>query len=216
MEDDRMVNGNSTKNEILEKATEIFSMYGYQATTIRMIAEAANVNVASINYHFSSKQQLYLAVMQQAAKEAFHDFPETILTDTTTSSEKKIFLFIRYTLICLLGEDGKGTTFGKLMTFEASSCPSKIGGEILDKTIGSRTRLLENLVRDITHIEQPQQAERITACIVGQTVYFLLSDALTDELFAKAAPKSKEDVDQLCDTIYQFTITALQGMKVDN
>ena len=49
----------STRDRILLEAGPIFAAKGFRATTIREICEQANVNVASINYYFGDKQQLY-------------------------------------------------------------------------------------------------------------------------------------------------------------
>ena len=54
----------TTPERILEAAGEIFGREGFKAATIRRIAETANANVASINYHFRDKEGLYAAVLE--------------------------------------------------------------------------------------------------------------------------------------------------------
>ena len=46
------------KKHILEKAEELFAQKGFEAATVRDIAEAANVNLAMISYYFGSKEKL--------------------------------------------------------------------------------------------------------------------------------------------------------------
>jgi len=43
---------------ILQKAEKLFSIKGYDATTVRDIAESAEVNPAMISYYFGSKEKL--------------------------------------------------------------------------------------------------------------------------------------------------------------
>lgn len=50
--------------EILETAACIFARKGYDATTIRDIADDAGVLSGSLYYHFSSKEEIFLAVHQ--------------------------------------------------------------------------------------------------------------------------------------------------------
>jgi len=57
---------NDTKYRIIEAAGEIFAEKGYEAATVREICDAAEVNIASIKYHFGGKEQLYLAVFQES------------------------------------------------------------------------------------------------------------------------------------------------------
>lgn len=54
-----------TKDRILDTAEKFFALHGFDATSIRMIATAANVNLAAINYHFQSKEVLLKAVYER-------------------------------------------------------------------------------------------------------------------------------------------------------
>ncbi|MCS7025866.1 MAG: TetR family transcriptional regulator [Bryobacteraceae bacterium] len=54
-----------TKDRILDAAEKLFSLYGFDAASVRMIAAAAKVNLAAINYHFQSKEALLLAVYER-------------------------------------------------------------------------------------------------------------------------------------------------------
>lgn len=50
--------------KILEKAEELFSVKGYNGTSIRAIAKNAEVNPALVNYHFNSKEGLYRTIFE--------------------------------------------------------------------------------------------------------------------------------------------------------
>jgi AcrR family transcriptional regulator len=51
-----------TKNKILKTASKLFASNGFEGTSVRDIAKEADVNLASVNYHFQSKENLYGAV----------------------------------------------------------------------------------------------------------------------------------------------------------
>ncbi len=51
-----------TKDRILDAAEQLFSENGFDATSLRMITAAAQVNLAAVNYHFRSKEALIQAV----------------------------------------------------------------------------------------------------------------------------------------------------------
>ncbi|TMR21690.1 TetR/AcrR family transcriptional regulator [Nonomuraea turkmeniaca] len=51
---------------IIEVATRLFAALGYDGTSTRQIAEAAGMNIATVNYHVGGKRELYLAVMERA------------------------------------------------------------------------------------------------------------------------------------------------------
>ncbi|UBU13144.1 TetR/AcrR family transcriptional regulator [Nonomuraea gerenzanensis] len=51
---------------ILKVATQLFAALGYDGTSTRQIADAAGLNIATVNYHVGGKRELYLAVMEAA------------------------------------------------------------------------------------------------------------------------------------------------------
>ncbi len=51
-----------TKERLLDSAEHLFSRRGFSATSVRQITAEANVNLAALNYHFGSKEQLISAV----------------------------------------------------------------------------------------------------------------------------------------------------------
>jgi TetR/AcrR family transcriptional regulator, regulator of cefoperazone and chloramphenicol sensitivity len=53
----------SIKARILAVARRIFGKNGYHGTTTRMIADEAGINISRFHYHWSSKQDLYEAVI---------------------------------------------------------------------------------------------------------------------------------------------------------
>src|SRR5579864_8410593 len=63
-----MLNDRSTKPDtrerILQAAFTVLSRQGYENTSIKDIAEEAGVAQGLVHYHFKSKQQLVLAVLE--------------------------------------------------------------------------------------------------------------------------------------------------------
>lgn len=55
-----------TRQGIIEAAARIFSEKGYHATSMQDIAEAVNLQKASLYHHFSSKQEILAAILEQA------------------------------------------------------------------------------------------------------------------------------------------------------
>lgn len=59
------------KQKIILTAIECIEQEGIQGATVRKIADRAGVNVAAINYHFGSKEQLFQIVMNATLNESF-------------------------------------------------------------------------------------------------------------------------------------------------
>ena len=54
-----------TRQRILDAAEVLFTEHGFDATTLRQITGAAEVNLAAVNYHFGSKEELIREVFRR-------------------------------------------------------------------------------------------------------------------------------------------------------
>ncbi len=54
-----------TKSALLDCAERLFLAKGFEAVSVREITDAAGANVAAVNYHFSSKTELYRACLKR-------------------------------------------------------------------------------------------------------------------------------------------------------
>ncbi|HSJ97235.1 MAG TPA: CerR family C-terminal domain-containing protein, partial [Myxococcota bacterium] len=57
--------GAATRRRLLDAAGERFAALGFRGATLREIAERAGANLAAANYHFGSKEALYLEVARE-------------------------------------------------------------------------------------------------------------------------------------------------------
>ncbi len=64
----------SSREKILEVATKLFSEKGFDSTSTREIAHAADLNISLISYYFEGKEGLYKAVIE--------DFANTMKNET--------------------------------------------------------------------------------------------------------------------------------------
>lgn len=55
----------STKDRILGAAEELFAQFGFTGTSLRQVTSRADVNIAAVNYHFGSKENLVNEVFRR-------------------------------------------------------------------------------------------------------------------------------------------------------
>ena len=81
----------STKQEILETALELFSVQGYEATSISQIADAVGIRKASLYSHFASKQKILDAVVKESLEQydKHSIFAKTDWEDAAFTANKK-------------------------------------------------------------------------------------------------------------------------------
>lgn len=59
----------STKDRILTAAEELFAQHGFAGTSLRQVTSRADVNIAAVNYHFGSKENLVNEVFRRRMDE---------------------------------------------------------------------------------------------------------------------------------------------------
>jgi AcrR family transcriptional regulator len=90
----------NTKIRIMEAAEQLFAAKGFDATSMRDITKAAGVNLASVNYHFGSKEALISAIFSRhlgslnAARIELLDIVEEKAGDGPLSIEAVLEAFI--------------------------------------------------------------------------------------------------------------------------
>jgi AcrR family transcriptional regulator len=106
----------STKERILTAAESLFAQRGFEGASLRQLTAAAGVNLAAVNYHFGSKDNLVEEVFKRrldqlnarrlAALKQVAGQPETALEDVLEA-------FIRPALD--LSHDGGGSLFMRVL-----------------------------------------------------------------------------------------------------
>lgn len=78
-----------TRERLLDRAELLFAEQGYHAVTVRAVTNAAEANLAAVNYHFGTKANLYQevfrsrwAVRARKVKRCFYDLLENQSVDT--------------------------------------------------------------------------------------------------------------------------------------
>lgn len=72
---------------ILDIAEELICHYGSKDTTVRLIAQKANINAAMLNYYFESKENLLVMLFERRI-EQFKDAEKLLDMRNKTASEK--------------------------------------------------------------------------------------------------------------------------------
>ena len=63
----------ATKNQVFNAAERLFALHGFQNVSVRDITAEAGVNLASVNYHFGSKDALLFEIFRRRTAELNRD-----------------------------------------------------------------------------------------------------------------------------------------------
>ncbi len=93
------------KEHIMNVAMELFAEKGFEGTSIRELANRADVNIAMINYYFGSKEKLFEALLENKAR-FMREKIEAIHNDKSLSEIEKINLIIEGYVTRFLSQPG--------------------------------------------------------------------------------------------------------------
>jgi AcrR family transcriptional regulator len=115
-----MKSSGKTRSRILDAGEQLFGEQGLDRVSIRDITKKANVNLAAINYHFGSKEDLIAAVLERRlvpvneARISALDQIERAAGKRGLRLEAVLEAFIRPTMEFTLDEPKGGKAFAKL------------------------------------------------------------------------------------------------------
>ncbi len=84
-----------TELKIKEAAKKVFQEKGFAATKTRDIAEAADINLALLNYYFRSKKNLFDIIMLETLQTFFSGLL-SVLDDEKSSLKDKVTVFVNH------------------------------------------------------------------------------------------------------------------------
>ncbi|HEY6010143.1 MAG TPA: TetR family transcriptional regulator [Nitrospirota bacterium] len=127
-----------TAARIVAEATRLFAEKGYDGVSIKDISETAGVNIAAVNYHFNSKENLFHHIVEQFLSEMFDSARKTLFPPESPEDLKvRLEIFVRQTVEAIIRQPDVMTIIQR----EGSR-----SNEIFRKTISrSRVALIEFL-----------------------------------------------------------------------
>jgi TetR/AcrR family transcriptional regulator, regulator of cefoperazone and chloramphenicol sensitivity len=196
-----------TADKILVAAGVIFAEKGFQRTTIREICQAAEVNVAAVNYYFGDKERLYIEAVKQAhaLRIRRHTLPQW---GTDTRPEQKLRDFVTILLARMLATDDAPWQM-RLILREVLN-PTKACREIAEENIRPQFEVLLAILSEMLPLETPEHVRRqIGFSIIGQCLHYHLAGEVARMLTPDDEYDAHYSCEQLAEHICNFSLSAL-------
>jgi AcrR family transcriptional regulator len=196
-----------TRARILRAALEIFAESGFKAATVREICGRAGVNVASVNYHFRSKEALYREALAYSFHEAERRYPQTAFSDESLPPADRLRLFIRTLLLRLLDDSHLGF-HARLMAREIAE-PTGALDLIIETVMRPRFLALREIVRQLAGPGWAREdIDRFIHNIIGQCLVYRHSRAMIERLCPEIIA-DEAAIERTAELIHRFSLAAL-------
>ena len=203
----------STPQRILLAAGPIFAEKGYRGSTIRDICDAADVNLASINYYFGDKQKLYIETVKVARQMRLEEYPPS-RPQMNLAPEQQLKEFIRLLLNRLVATQNAPWQV-RLLGREFME-PSEGCRPLVEEFIRPVFKILLQIVNQLVDREVEQHVlDKIGFSIVGQCLHYRCASEMITMFVGQEDFASYYSSDQLTDHITTFTLGAIEKIKND-
>ncbi|QNN23743.1 CerR family C-terminal domain-containing protein [Planctomycetales bacterium ZRK34] len=197
-----------TCRKLLDAAGELFADRGVHATTIKAITDKAQVNVAAVNYHFSDKFELYMAVVRHLVDTEGRDAVPDDLGDGPPA--KRLERFVRHFLKHALSAQDKPAWKPMLFARELGQ-PTAAFEYIAEHIIQPMLAKLEGVVREVLGDDAPhEQVQLHSSSVFGQCLYYLHDRTVVERFQPRLHRMTKrKDGQAIADHIVKCSLAAM-------
>lgn len=203
---------NLTKKRLLAAAEQLFANKGFDAVSVRDLTAKANCNVAAVNYHFGSKEQLYREIFERhmdVLRDVRINAIEEVMAKSQVSLKELLYAFTRSFIDPLLDEHG-GRSLMKLMNREMLD-PHLPRSLFIEKVIIPTLAVFSKALIKICPELDETKAQLVIRSIIGQ----LFHTIQVQKIFGNEMNNSPfvMDMDTIINHIVKFSAAGIRAYE---
>jgi AcrR family transcriptional regulator len=199
----------NTKELILQSALELFSKKGYNNVSVAEICKKAGTNVASVNYHYKSKENLFEYVLAYCRDVAMSKYP--MKNDELKTAEEKFQFFFKNRMNQIFAEGIEGNFYKIIAREHSSGCkPSK---DLFEKFIKQEADYIETIIYEIA--EKELDRSTLGSCIVStmSSGYFFSQHPFIKEKMTEfTGLKGEALVNKITPPMIEFALSGIKAL----
>ncbi len=192
-------------------AGPIFARKGFKNATVRQICDAANVNLASINYYFGDKQNLYTETVLRTREMRAQQFPQKPWVPGQSPEQKlgHIILTLLQRLVALQTEPWQV----RLIMREVLQ-PTEASRKLMKESFRPFFDSLLSVIDELIGIRLPDaQRHKIGLSIIGQCMHYRFSAEMISMMIEENEFEEHFQLDQIATHITEFSLGAIDRLR---
>jgi AcrR family transcriptional regulator len=199
--------GKETKLRVLNAACDEFSYKGYRDATVADICKLADANMASVNYYFGDKANLYV----ETWRHIYHNFRKSVLKVLEKgTAEEKLRRYVRFLIENLNARDDV-LKFSRLYLMELLN-PTGLIDDIWDEIVDPNREKLHGIIRELMDNEIDDL--KLVLCelsIINQCRVLSTIQKVDLERFLER-PIDDDMIEQMIDHIIEFSLAGIRAI----
>lgn len=193
-----------TKEKLVLAAAELFAKKGYDETSVADISGLADANIASVNYHFGNKENLFFEVLDYCHKIVNEKYP--LIKKDTVDAKGKLDFFVHNKLKRIF--TSADTVYRILSNINPNS---HLGEEVFNRYVKQDIEYMESIVAELSN--NRLNAGELKLCVLNVMSVFKMF-AATPHVKEKILKEFNGDGFRAAETIYPQTLRfVLAGIK---
>src|SRR5215207_2539519 len=188
MQKDKKTKGEVTRTAIEDAAMDLFLQQGYAATSMRQIAERADLALGGIYNHFTSKDEIFEGIIID--KHPYKKLLPAILAAEADSLED----FFKNAFHIIVTEMGERREFVNLMLIELVEFKGKHGAMMLKEIAPKMLPVFERVIKSRKNLRVTNPAVLMRSFIGAVVSYLVTEMVISNSVIRKLMPKNTEDI----------------------
>ena len=201
-----------TRMRLLMAACKVFTEKGFRDATIAEICEQAGTNIASVNYHFGDKGNLYKESWHYAFRQSLKSYPPDGGVSEDAQPEDRLRGWIK-SLIYRINDHNSCDFY---IVHKELANPTGLLKEIMKKEIDPLNEGMCSIIRELLgpHATD-RQVQFCQESIMSQCFHLLIArkNQLNNE--AIQGPHGIDDIDAFIEHIVKFSLAGIRAVHVE-
>jgi len=199
--------GAATRQHLLDIAGQVFAARGFADATSKEICERAGTPMASVNYHFGSREALYEAALVEAHRQVVSLDELSALTEVPGDPRDKL----RAVISRFVGVSaGSGAPWGFMLMLREVLSPSPAMPALIEKAVRPKATVLLGLIGEVLQLNPHEPAvQRALMFSVLPCIALMIAPR---QVQAALLPAVGKDKNALVEDFTRFVMAGLDAL----
>jgi AcrR family transcriptional regulator len=206
--------GIECRKRLLEAAAEVFAMQGYRQATVAQICRRAGSNIAAVNYHFGSKDELYIAVWRIAFEQTLRIYPPDGGLKPAAKPQERLRALV-HSLLHRIMDDGSLGHAGQILLREMAD-PTDAVAQVRRDAIRPLRERMQAIIKEL--LGPGASEEQLRFCqfsVIHQCLAIGFRKGKGQLAFLFPQPVTRAFTDSLVDHITRFSLAGIAAIRAE-
>jgi TetR/AcrR family transcriptional regulator, regulator of cefoperazone and chloramphenicol sensitivity len=206
--------GVETRKRLIDAAESVFALRGFHDTKVAEICRLAKANIAAVNYHFGSKEELYVEAWRHAFKRSIEKHPPAGGVSAGAPAEDRL----RGQILALIRRIMDPASLDFDIVHKEMANPTGLLSEVMSRSIEPLRQQSLTVVRELLGTEATEQQVRLCEISIHAQCF----GPLMHERHRRNLPKGRKRMEPyakeiecsvLSEHVFRFSLAGIREVR---